>query len=269
MNNFESSLIFLILCNNFRHITTTNITIADDARSLTNNTIIKKIIGGDFVSIRGAPFMVNLRLDNELVCGGTLLRQNCVLTAAHCVVGTPANRLDIQAGTTVLSNRGQIAAVQSIFMSRQYRKTTSHFDVAILRLRRPLRGLGVQLVTLGNDNLRPGQRARVYGWGKRNEDGKNAVALRAAVVRIIKRAQCNREYRQDGQGDLSRTMFCASSPGINDSCAGDSGGPLMFRGRQYGIVSWGIGCGRPNYPGVYTSIRAVRPWINRIVAQHC
>ncbi|XP_054084382.1 trypsin-like [Zeugodacus cucurbitae] len=262
-------LILLIQCNYIPHIAATNGTIAVDVLPLTNDTITKKIIGGDFVSILGAPFMVNLRLDNEFVCGGTLLRPNCVLTAAHCVIGTPAFRFDVQAGTTILSSPGQVANVESIFIPRQYSKATKNYDVAIMRLDRPLSGSRVQLVTLGSDNVRPGQRLRVYGWGRRREDGASAVALRAAVVRVIRRAECNRVYRQDDEGYLSRTMFCASAPGIKDSCSGDSGGPLMFRGRQYGIVSWGIGCGRTNFPGVYTSIRAVQPWINQIVAQHC
>ncbi|XP_011201810.2 trypsin alpha-3-like [Bactrocera dorsalis] len=267
--SFGILLIYLVLYNYFPHITATNITIADQVPSLTKSTITKKIIGGDFVALRGAPFMVNLRRDDEFICGGTLLRHNCVLTAAHCVVGTSASRLDIQAGSTLLSNSSQRSAVQSIFIPRQYRKKTNNFDVAILRLDTSLTGQRVQLVKLSNAFVRPGQRARVYGWGNRREDGRSAVGLRAAVVRVIRRSKCNREYRQDGEDDLSRTMFCASLPGINDSCAGDSGGPLMFRGRQYGIVSWGTGCGRANYPGVYTSIRAVQPWINRIVAQHC
>nr|XP_036231762.1 trypsin-like [Bactrocera oleae] len=266
---FGILLFFLITYNYFPHITATNITIANDVRLLTNNTITKKIMGGDFVSIGAAPFMVNIRLDNRSMCGGTLLRKNCVLTAAHCVSGTPAFRFDVQAGATILWNRNKMAAVQSIFKPRQYRERTKNFDVAILRLDRPLTGQRVQLVKLGNTNVRPGLRVRVYGWGNRREDGEGAVALRAAVLRVMRRDNCNRKYRKSGDGNLSRTMFCAASAGINDSCEGDSGGPLMFRGRQYGIVSWGVGCGRPNFPGVYTSIRAVQPWINKIVAQHC
>ncbi|CAD7004746.1 unnamed protein product [Ceratitis capitata] len=268
--NYSSMLILLILYLNCLSTAeaNTNALRYDEPLSTTNATINRRIIGGDFVTIRGAPFIVNLRLDNEFMCGGSLLRPNCVLTAAHCVIGTPAYRFSVQGGTTILSKRGQLSAVRTVFIPPNYSKKTNNYDVAILRLARPMRGSRVQLVSLANDNLLPGQRLRVYGWGLRRERGESAEALRAATVRVIRRAKCNREYRQDGEGDLSRTMFCAAAEGL-DSCAGDSGGPLMHRGRQYGIVSWGVGCARPRFPGVYTSIKAVRPWINQIVSLYC
>ncbi|XP_067645323.1 transmembrane protease serine 9-like [Eurosta solidaginis] len=260
------SLITWILYNYFIIASCTNKTIIYNITQ--NETISDKIIGGDFVPIHGAPFIVSLRSDNRFICGGSLLRRNCILTAAHCVVGLKANRLTVHGGTTVLSNKGKTSRVSSFYVPRGYKEVTQNQDVAILRLTTPLNGNNINLVNLANVDVKAGQRLRVYGWGTRREDAdRSSLGLRAATVQVIKRSVCNQDFGP--AATLSRTMFCASLPGKTDSCAGDSGGPLMAGGLQYGIVSWGFGCGLVHYPGVNTSIKSMRTWIDQIVSRYC
>lgn len=73
---------------------------------------------------------------------------------------------------------------------------------------------------------------------------------------------CNVPY----EGKISESMFCAGflGEGGKDSCQGDSGGPVVVNGVQYGIVSWGRGCARPDFPGVYAKVSAGREWIKEV-----
>ena len=104
--------------------------------------------------------------------------------------------------------------------------------------------------------------ALVTGWGKLNSSGPQADILQEATVRTLSTEQCREIY---GLNRISENMICAAGPG-QDSCKGDSGGPLAVLGqddsyRQIGVVSWGQGCARPGYPGVYTRLTSLLAWI--------
>lgn len=78
---------------------------------------------------------------------------------------------------------------------------------------------------------------------------------------IVDREDCELAYKN--VNPVTSRMICAGDFGVGgkDSCQGDSGGPLSANGTLYGIVSWGMGCGQPEYPGVYTNVAALRSWI--------
>lgn len=91
-----------------------------------------------------------------------------------------------------------------------------------------------------------------------------AKVLQVVNVTIIHDDQCKASYKSR----LTETMFCAGDfrSGKYDACVGDSGGPLVFRKKLLiGIVSWGRECGQRKYPGVYTDVRRLRPWIAKFV----
>ena len=104
--------------------------------------------------------------------------------------------------------------------------------------------------------------ALVTGWGRLSSSGPLADVLQEATVRTLSIEQCRRKY---GQSRISDNMICAEEPG-KDSCEGDNGGPLAVLGqdgsyRQIGVVSWGRGCARQGYPGVYTRLSSLLGWI--------
>ena len=109
--------------------------------------------------------------------------------------------------------------------------------------------------------------ALVTGWGRLSSSGPLADILQEATVRTLSTEQCRAKY---GQNKISDNMICAAQPG-RDSCQGDSGGPLAVLGqdnsyRQIGVVSWGKGCARPGYPGVYTRVSSLLGWIQDMIA---
>jgi len=105
----------------------------------------------------------------------------------------------------------------------------------------------------------------VTGWGYTSESGGLSKALRKANVRVMSMEECSKLY-----SSLTDRMMCAAAPGT-DACQGDSGGPLFYESdprlkkhTQIGIVSWGIGCGRPKRPGVYTRVTEIMKWVNKV-----
>ena len=84
--------------------------------------------------------------------------------------------------------------------------------------------------------------------------------LRKVTVPIVSRTSCNQAYFNG----VTVNMFCAGyAEGGKDSCQGDSGGPMVNPYKQLiGVVSWGVGCARPNLPGVYTRVSRYLTWIS-------
>jgi trypsin len=118
----------------------------------------------------------------------------------------------------------------------------------------------VKPVKLNENAIVPGRFAVVSGWGNTKESGKAPRILRKVRVPVIPQWECEWFY---SPVNITTNMFCAGFYG-QDSCQGDSGGPIVSQGRQIGVVSWGNGCGRSNFPGVYTNVEKFRYWITEM-----
>lgn len=95
------------------------------------------------------------------------------------------------------------------------------------------------------------------------QGGPTSSELMSVSIPIVNRNQCQNVYQS--MNTITGRMVCAGFvAGGKDSCQGDSGGPLTADGTQYGIVSWGYGCAKPQYPGVYTNVATLRSWIKSI-----
>lgn len=104
-----------------------------------------------------------------------------------------------------------------------------------------------------------GTNARVSGWGATSEGGPGSATLLAVYKPVVSNAACNAAYN----GGITDGMICAGVPeGGRDACQGDSGGPLTAGNIVIGIVSWGQGCARPNFFGVYARVAHYRNWID-------
>eukprot|EP00873_Tetraselmis_striata_P001858 jgi/Tetstr1/422122/TSEL_012978.t1 len=201
---------------------------------------------------------------NGVHCGGTLITPDVVVTAAHCVRWF----LRAQVGRTNLDQEeyGEYT-VTHVQRHPGHDPLTEDLDVALLKLDRPVDGAELATLVAAEssemlENFLQSKDMSVMGFGKTLERGLLSKKLLAGTVQHVPRAECNSAERFGGQ--VTSNMLCAQGDGV-DACDGDSGGPLILsrnsRDFLVGVVSWGIGCGGPKYPGVYVDINAVRPWI--------
>lgn len=110
-----------------------------------------------------------------------------------------------------------------------------------------------------------GSFAVISGWGKVQEGGSLSNNLRSVRLPIIDHAHCNKLYG----GAITDRMICAGivPDGGKDACQGDSGGPMVYNNELVGVTSWGIGCARPNFPGIYTNVYALMEFIKLALQQ--
>lgn len=217
-------------------------------------------------------------LYNGQFCGGSLVADQWVVTAAHCVYGDPASAVDVVAGIYDLqpvTPGNQRRDVIQIVVHPGYNPSTSDNDIALLKLKTPVTigGSGasktgvVPLVPSSVGDLN-GINAWVTGWGDTENIPQWPTELREVQVPIILNTLCNDVSHYNGQ--ITSNMMCAGfEAGGKDSCQGDSGGPLVVdtgSGWQLaGVVSWGDGCADPGAYGVYTRVSNYTSWIKSYI----
>ncbi len=202
-------------------------------------------------------------------CGGSIVRADWILTAAHCVEKTAENQIRVYSGSRDLTSGGSLMNVAAIEVHPQWNRDTMANDIALVKLSNPIaiESGKRELVNLATSTAAAGSLLTVTGWGKTSEGGAISTRLRQVSVPLIDKAQCNGPNYYDNQ--VTAGMLCAGVSGL-DSCQGDSGGPLVTTLQsataiQVGIVSWGEGCARPNKPSVYTDVANFNSWIIRTI----
>lgn len=230
-----------------------------EAQRLQSRSADFRIVGGYPITVEQAAFLVQVRQNLVFICGGTLVRRDCVVTAAHCVAGVKARQLRVVAGATTLTQNGWQSPVRKYYLPRGWSPKTINNDVSVLMLQRKLYGPNIRPIAMARANLRAGTIVRVYGWGKLSQKStKLATTIRAVDIPIISWKRCAKAYNISTS---VKSMMCAGVPGKKDACNADSGGPLISGNRLCGIVSFGAGCASEFYPGVYTRIMAIKGFI--------
>ncbi|XP_023347415.1 trypsin-1 isoform X3 [Eurytemora carolleeae] len=244
--------------------------------------------GAQFYIVNGAeavpheyPFMAALMNRNRQFCGGSLIDANHILTAAHCVAHLSKNdvqHLRVRLGDHNIKSNSAAGRVEKrvkrVIRHIGFSSSTLHNDVAILTLEEDVEYTPtIQPICLAaGTNSFVNQRVSVAGWGTLSEGGTQPASLNKVEVEVWSNERCKNSYGSSAPGGITKEMLCASLP-EQDSCSGDSGGPLFscpYGGQctQIGIVSWGIGCAKAQYPGVYTRVTEMRDWISRIVTDY-
>ncbi|XP_041533498.1 serine protease 44-like [Microtus oregoni] len=232
---------------------------------------IARIVAGKPAVQRRWPWQVSLKVRGGHICGGSLISKWWVMTAAHCVSG----HLDYVVAMGEIdrwSSRAVNIPVQDIIVHQDFSVMGPIVhDIALVLLAFPVNySATIQPVCLPRKAffVQAGTQCWVTGWGRIVEGGASSRLLREVQLSIIRHEKCNQILK-----DKTGTIFTIAQEGVvcgysqkgGDTCQGDSGGPLVCEFNktwvQVGIVSWGIGCGRKGYPGIYTEVSYYRNWI--------
>ncbi|CAF1033355.1 unnamed protein product [Rotaria sp. Silwood1] len=245
------------------------------------NSMLSRIINGVESTPNNWPWLVSIgiryRARNGLwqnrthICGGTLIEPSHVLTAAHCLEQKIDDRyvpftitnptleslfiLRIGIHDIRSTRTDEIYGVKRIFVHERFISSTFENDIAIIRLDRPVIITKYTLpICLPSNNILPGTQVTIAGWGTITETSRvHSNVLRQANVNILPATNC-RVYT-DVHYDTSKQLCAAALDWSKDTCAGDSGGPLMYQENGEwtisGITSYGYGCSKRGFPGVY------------------
>lgn len=228
-----------------------------------------RIIGGADASQGDFPYQVSIRHSGwtpNHFCGGSIIDELHVLTAAHCVEDEDPEDIIIVAGDVKMDRSSCTSirrSVSAIFVHENYDGRTYENDIALIRIYKPFPADSnfIMSIELSNTTVADGTPCNVTGWGKTNNSTNELPDnLQYVEVPIIATDKCR---DNTNQYDIHEGMVCAGcSEGGKDSCQGDSGGPLQCDGYLVGIVSWGRGCALAGNPGVYTKVSYYEKWIN-------
>jgi trypsin len=235
------------------------------------------IVGGTNASDGEFPAVAQIILGKAFMCTGTLISPDTVLTAGHCssltgaAVATPAayppQAIDVRIGNVRSDTGGEVVPVSRVIMQPNY-LLGSGYDISLLRLSRNATKTPVKVAGSGETaSWAVGSSLQIVGWGTTSEGGDTPDVLQKASVPRVADTTCASAYKDDGGFD-AKTMLCAGYPqGGVDTCQGDSGGPAFSSTasglRVAGSTSFGVGCARAEYPGVYARVgdQILREWI--------
>ncbi|XP_014266609.3 granzyme B [Maylandia zebra] len=243
---------------------------------LGQNVLGSEIINGQIAPDNEMLYMASV-LDNRgyHICGGFLVSENLVMTAAHC---------DVNPRYVVLGNHHlrsdtdkSVIQIADKYKHPYYRKVGSGYDIMLLKLPtlvQPNKTIQFIRLPLREMTLKENEKCQVAGWGKINTYGNVVDDLRVVDVSVIGPQVCQNAWAQKVPGyKLPPNVICAGGYNTNKGfCQGDSGGPLVYKGMAVGIVSYNkaIGenlgqCDYPDVPNVYTDISKYVNWFRRIL----
>lgn len=240
------------------------------------------IVNGEEAVEHEFPWMAALTNRKRQFCGGSLIDESHILTAAHCVAHvskSDVQHLRVKLGDHNIKDNDRTSVevrVKRIIRHIGFSSKTLHNDIAILTMEHPVEFNDYisPICLAAGSNQYTYQSVTVAGWGTLTDRGRQPNELMKVDVEVWTNDKCSTSYAGNAPGGITSHMLCASLPN-KDSCSGDSGGPLFKCQNnrdgsctQIGIVSWGIGCAQANYPGVYTRVTSMRDWISNIVKDY-
>lgn len=224
----------------------------------------QKIVGGVEAQKGEFPFQVSLQSSSgSHFCGGSLIKKNWVLTAAHCVQGSSTMKVVVGLHDQSDKSGTETFSTKKIVAHPQFNRSTLDYDYALIQLNGDSKFRTIDLNTI---EANAPDMVWTAGWGTTSEGSYTLPKILHKVeVPLVSQEDCNSSTAYSG--DITDRMICAGfAEGGKDSCQGDSGGPLFVQEtsgdfKLIGIVSWGEGCARPNKYGVYSKVNVMVDWI--------
>ncbi|XP_008148678.1 cationic trypsin-3-like [Eptesicus fuscus] len=224
-----------------------------------------KIVGGYTCRKNSIPYQVSLNAGYHF-CGGALINDQWVVSAAHCY----KSRIQVRLGEhniEVIEGSEQFINSAKIIRHPKYNPSTIDNDIMLIKLSSPATiSSRVSTVSLPRTCADVGTQCLISGWGNTQSIGSNYPELLQCLdAPVLSDSVCRNAY----PGQITNNMMCLGFlEGGKDSCQGDSGGPVVCNGQLQGIVSWGYGCAMKGKPGVYTKVCNYVRWIQDTMASN-
>ncbi|CAF4828502.1 unnamed protein product [Pieris macdunnoughi] len=228
-------------------------------------------------------------------CGGSLISEKFVVTAAHCTWLSLHNHHDVSANAPEVVRFGVEniqddefnlygkpidVIIKNIIRHPRYRPPRKYFDIALLELDSKVKfSLQVHPACLWTkpSTRELGTRSILTGWGL-TEHGKPSTVLQVAAVDVLNTKKCNSllhsSWNRNWHGFAKHQLCAGNLTGNVDTCQGDSGGPIQVKiesgsnssiNMVVGVTSFGINCGQKHRPGIYTKVSKFIKWIENNV----
>jgi len=276
MHNFKKDRIMLKKSLIALTVLTSATTMAGTTIKSMNTANIDRIVGGDESKPYSRPYQVSVQsTSGSHFCGGSIIAENLILTAAHCMEGVNGNSPDMQVRVgahSLTDGSGQVIQVATTYTNQEYPNLSK--DVALLKLAERITDKNAKALTLAdssffNERIKTGTPMVVSGWGTLTSGGQMPDKLMEVSVPYVTNEVCNSAEAYNGS--VQATEMCGGlKEGGKDSCQGDSGGPLVVTDGdkfvQVGVVSWGEGCAVANKYGVYANVASLKAWIDNAAA---
>ncbi|XP_063397502.1 chymotrypsin-like serine proteinase [Mytilus trossulus] len=239
--------------------------------------LTSKIVGGSNADISDYPWQVSLQLRSSgswyHICGGSIINNNWVVTAAHCVDGSSTNNLRIAAGMTLLSDTSRtVRTLNRVIMHPSYSGSAAGYpnDIALLELSQSLSfGANIDAIAVPSTQDFTGSRCFLSGWGRLTGSGSSPNNLQDVEMTVISNSECSTRWSSVSGASINSGHICILESG-KSACSGDSGGPMTcYSGNTpylAGATSWGISTCSGSFPSVYARLTSFRSWISTYVS---
>ncbi|XP_030753179.1 brachyurin-like [Sitophilus oryzae] len=223
-----------------------------------------RIIGGSEATPNSFPYQVALFIEfphGRSFCGGSLISNNYVLTAAHCM--DKAKAVDVLLGAHDIRKNESTQlrlSCDSITVHPNWNYEKLENDIALIKLPHSVSyNTYVNKIDLSNTGTFTESLATLTGWGKTTDYSKVSEVLNQVNLPVLDNSDCTNYY----ENLIQSTHVCTSGAEIKGGCNGDSGGPLVLENQQIGIVSFGSNRCTKGYPTVFTRVSEFKDWISK------
>ncbi|XP_021698904.1 chymotrypsin-2 [Aedes aegypti] len=228
-----------------------------------DDNYVNRVVGGHEAEPGSAPHQVSLQGLFGHSCGGSIIGDQWVLTAAHCVVGAILPLFQVLVGTNSLKEGGRKYKASKFIVHNRYNNPQFHNDIALVKLAKKLEfSDGVKSIEYSNEPVPENAILTLTGWGLTSTNGRIPTKLQTIDLKYISNEECKQLH--GGGSEVSIGHICTLTKTGEGACNGDSGGPLTYNGRLVGVVNFGVPCAK-GFPDAYASVSYYYDWIRENV----
>ncbi|XP_078043039.1 chymotrypsin-1-like [Augochlora pura] len=227
-------------------------------------TLEPQIVGGHDAPVGKFPYQASVWGESFFRCGGSLITENMVLTAAKCIYGMFPSEITVVVGTIYsnfsISKSAESYSVEKLIWHPGYMPNIFADDVGLIWLKTKITFTAtIKPIRLASiSHVAEGEKAIVTGWGARFKNDPIQLTLQEIELKVISQKQC--QQQAPPKTNILDTHICTLTKILEGLCLGDAGGPLVINQEQVGIVSFGVPCAR-GYPDVYTNVYNYKKWM--------